>query len=270
MNQAWGRAAAMIVAACVMFAAGGCGTSTNSGDTPGGAAPTTSKAPDPKELLLGSLKEYDKGVFSVDFTGLDGTGSAAVDSTKKQAYLKMVSTDPDSKFTMEFLLVEPDAYVKANLGELAKLPGMQQFSGKTWLHIDRTKIKDADRLGVSVTDPDMLGLKALLQSANSVQAAGDKQYKGTLDLAKGENTPMTDEDVVKALADKAAAVPFTATLDAQGRLTGLLIDVPAAGDKATHQLKLTVTQYGTATIPAKPTGKAVVEASPKVYEFFNS
>src|SRR5262245_22703630 len=41
------------------------------------------------------------------------------------------------------------------------------------------------------------------------------KYSGTLDLAKGEDSPMTDEAVVKALADKAASVPFTATLDAE-------------------------------------------------------
>jgi hypothetical protein len=86
-------------------------------------------------------------------------------------------------------------------------------------------------VSLSPSDPDMLDLKALLQSAQSVQAAGDKQYKGTLDLAKGENAP---------------------------------------GAAKAQQLKLSVTRHGTATVPAKPTGKAVADATPGVYEFVNS
>ena len=268
MRLAWERAAALIVAASVMFATGACGSSSDGSGTPGAAA-TSSKAPAAKDVLLGSLSEYDKGVYAVDYTALDGSGQGAIDAPKKQAYVKMVSTDPDAKFAMEVLLIEPDAYVKMDMGELAKLPGMQQLNGKTWMHIDRAKVKDAASLGLAADETDMLDLKALLQSAQSVQPAGDHKYSGTLDLTKGEDSPITDEDVVKALGDKAASVPFTATLDAEGRFTELLIDVPAAGDKKAHQLKLTVTKYGTVTMPAKPTGKAVIEAPANVYDIFN-
>ena len=269
MRLAWERAAALIVAASVMFATGACGSSSDGSGTPGAAA-TSSKAPAAKDVLLGSLSEYDKGVYAVDYTALDGSGQGAIDAPKKQAYVKMVSTDPDAKFAMEVLLIEPDAYVKMDMGELAKLPGMQQLNGKTWMHIDRAKVKDAASLGLAADETDMLDLKALLQSAQSVQPAGDHKYSGTLDLAKGEDTPVTDEAVVKALGPQAATVPFTATLDAEGRLTELLIDVPAAGATKPHQLRMTVTQYGAVTIPAKPTGKAVIETPPKVYEFLNA
>ncbi|MFG2045059.1 hypothetical protein [Dactylosporangium sp. NPDC048998] len=268
MKLAWGRAATLIVAASVMFGAGACGNNSSDSGTPAAVA-TSSKAPEPKDVLLGSLAEYDKGVYAVEFTALNGSGQATIDGPKKQAYLKMISTDPDAKFTMEVLLIDPDAFVKMDMGELAKLPGMQLLNGKTWMHVDRSKIKDAESLGLKDNETDMLDIKALLQSAQSVQSAGDHKYSGTLDLAKGENSPMTDTDVVKALADKAASVPFTATLDADGHLTDLLIDVPAAGDKKAHQLKLTITEYGTAKMPDKPTGKAVVEAPANLYDIFN-
>ena len=209
MNLAWGRTAALIVAATVVFGTGACGDKSATGGDKPAAAATSSKAPEPKDLLLGSLSQYDKGVYAVDFTAHDGSGQAAIDAPKKQAYIKIVSTDPDAKFTMEMLLVEPDAYVKMNMGELAKLPGMSQLNGKTWMHIDRTKIKDPASLGIAENETDSLGLKALLDSAQSVKAAGDHKYTGTLDLAKGADSPMTDEDVIKALGDKAATVPFT-------------------------------------------------------------
>jgi hypothetical protein len=268
MKRAWGRTAALIVAASVAFGTGACAVGGDDGDTPRAAA-TSSKAPDAKQMLLGSLAQYDKGVYAADFITVDGTGKAAIDVPKKQAYIKIISTAPDAKFTMEVLAIDPDTYMKMNLGNLSKQPGMQQLNGKTWLHINLAKLTDAASLGIGADETDMLDLKALLQSAQSVKSAGEHKYTGTLDLAKGGNSPIVDEDVVKALADKAAGVPFTATLDAEGQFTELLIDVPAAGDKKAHQAKLTVTQYGTAAVPAKPTGKAVVEASAKVYEILN-
>ncbi|MFF5227733.1 hypothetical protein [Dactylosporangium sp. NPDC000521] len=267
MKLAWKRAAALIVAASVMVGASACGSSTDSGTT--GAAPATSKAAEPKDALLASLSQYDKGAYSVDFTALDGGGQAAIDGPKKQAYVKMESTDAEAKFTMEFLLVEPDAYVKMNMGELAAVMGMKNLDGKTWMHVDRTKVKDTGSLGFSSDMTDLLDLKDLLKSAQSVKSDGAGKFTGTLDLAKGDDSPMTDEDVVKALGDKAATVPFTATTGADGQLKELLIDVPAAGDKKAHQLKLTVTGY-TATVPAKPTGSAVVEAPADVYDIFNN
>src|SRR4029453_6205610 len=127
--------------------------------------------PEPKDVLLASLSEYDKGNYAVDFTALDGTGQATIDSPKKQAYMKMLSTDPEASFAMEVLLVEPDAYVKMNMGELAKLPGMGQLNGKTWLHVDRSKVKDASSLGLSTDQADLLDIKSMLQSAQAVKAA---------------------------------------------------------------------------------------------------
>ncbi|MEU7876080.1 hypothetical protein [Dactylosporangium sp. NPDC049140] len=269
MKHAFGRAATLIVAASVIFGAGACADKNDGAATPAATA-ASSKAPEPKDVLAGALAGYEKGVYSVDFAGLDSTGQAAIDTPKKQAYLKIGGSGQGFSITMEVLLIEPDAYVKLDLGAMAEIYGVAQGNGKTWMHLDRSKVKDAESLGLSADETDMLDLKALLQSAQSVQAAGDRKYKGTLDLAKGAGSPMTDEDVIKALANKAASVPFTATLDAQGRLAELLIDVPAAGDKKAYQLKLTVTQYGSATVPAKPTGNAVIEAPATVYGFFNN
>jgi hypothetical protein len=275
MKLARGRTAALVVAACVMFGVGACGggtgnSSVGASGTPGAVA-TSSKAPDPKEALLSALAGYDKGVFAVEFAGRDSSGSAAVDVPKKQVYMKVVSTVQSSTLTLEVLAIEPDTYVKVNAaGELTKMPGMQQMNGKLWMHIDPSKVKDPDDAGIDFDDLDTFGLTALLKSAQSVQQAGNQKYSGTLDLAKGESMPMTDEAVAKALGAKAATVPFTATLDAEGRLAELLIDVPAAGATKPHQLKMTLTQYGTATVPAKPTGKAVIEAPAKVYDFLNA
>ncbi|WP_432839459.1 hypothetical protein [Dactylosporangium sp. CA-092794] len=258
MKLAWGRAVALVVAASVMFGAAACARAT-----------WKNKVPPPKDVLVSSLSEYNKGVYALDFTALDGPGRAAVDSLGQRAYVELNSKRPDASYTVEVLLIEPDAYVKLNMGQLAEQPSMRQLNGMTWMRLDPSKVKHAKSLGLKADETDLLGLKAMLQSARSVKPDGDRKYTGTLDLAKGGESPLTDEDVVKSLGDKAAGVPFTAALDSDGRLRDLVIGVPAAGDKQAHQLKVSVTQYGAAAVPAKPAAKSLVEAPAKVYETLN-
>ncbi|MEV6923021.1 hypothetical protein AB0M46_00710 [Dactylosporangium sp. NPDC051485] len=268
MKLAWGRSAALLAAVSVVFAAGACGDKAGDGSTPAAAA--SSKPADPKETLLGSLKEYDKGVYDVAFTARDGAGSGSIDAPKKHAHIKISGTDADMKFSMELLVLEPEAYLKMDMGAAAgAVPGLELLNGKKWIHVDRSKIKDSQDLSLKADDADLTGIAALLKSAQGVQAAGDKKFTGTLDLGKGDKSPVTDEEVIKALGDKAASVPFTATLGADGQLSELVIDVPAAGDKAAHQLKLTVSNYGKATVPAAPTGADVVEPPASIYAVLN-
>ncbi|HEU5110044.1 MAG TPA: hypothetical protein VFT95_15995 [Micromonosporaceae bacterium] len=269
MDLARGRVAALTVAVAVMVGAGACGGADGGGGGPAGAQ-AGAKDADPKAALLGSLKEYDKGVYGVSLTALDGRGQGRVNVARKQAYIKMVSTDPEAAFTMELLVVEPHSYVKMDLGGVAALPGLGLLSGDKWLHLDRSKVKGVEALTLHGDDADLAGVRGLLGSAGSVRRAGDRAYSGTLDLTKGERSPVTDEDVVRELGAKAAAVPFTAAVDARGRLAELRIDVPAAGDHKAHALKLAFSGYGSVTLPARPTGAKVADAPDEVYDMFRN
>lgn len=263
------RAVAVVVAVGVVFGAGACaGTASEADKATAGATPTRSV--EPKEALANSLTSYDKGVYAVTFTAYDGTGTAKVDATKKNAHLKQASNDPDFTFSMELLALGTDTFMKIDMGEAAKLPGLELATGKKWLHVDRSKIENFADLGIDVTRTDFLSLRAMLGSAQSVQAAGERKYTGTLDLSKDENSPLTDGDLLDALGTKASAVPFTATLDAQGRLVELVLDVPAAGEAKAQQLKIALSEYGAVTFPAAPTGGDVVEAPAGVYEMLNT
>ncbi len=266
MKRSGTSVAALAVAAVMLVGAGGCGSGGANG-TP--ATATSSKLADPKERLAASTAAYDTGNYAADFTMPGGGGQAIVDAAKKQVYMKIGLTEP--AFGMEMLVVEPDAFAKLNLGDLgpmAGLPGSELFTGKKWMHVDRTRLKDSDRIPISGDADDALGLKKLLSSAQGVQASGERKYTGTVDLtaADADSLISADEDVVKALGDKAKTVPFTATVDDQGRLAELAVDVPAAGDNPAHQLKVTLTGYGTAAVPAKPAAGEFVEAPDNVYD----
>jgi len=74
-----------------------------------------------------------------------------------------------------------------------------------------------------------------------------------------------DSDALKNAGDKAKSIPFTATLDDQGRLTDLNVNGssidPALG------IEITVSDYGSATGISKPDSSQVVEAPDSVLQF---
>ena len=59
MKHIWQRAAAAIVAASFVLTAGACAPSVDSGGATGVAVAISAKAPDPKQALMGSLRDYD-------------------------------------------------------------------------------------------------------------------------------------------------------------------------------------------------------------------
>jgi hypothetical protein len=268
MRLAWKHAVATIIVAVVVFGAGAC-SATKADGGKAEAAATATKPTDPKDALLNSLTSYNKGVYAMTFTTADGNGSGTIDSVNRQGHLKTTSTEPDTS-TIEVLTLGAETYLKMDMGELAQTLGLDLLTGKKWMRIDRSKIEDLDDLRMDVSNTDFLSLRAMLGSAQSVQVVGDRKYGGTLDLSKDENSPLTDDELFTALGSKVSAVPFTVTLDAQGQLAELLIDVPVAGDIAAHQLKMTLNEYGAVTLPTAPTGSDVVEAPDTVYRMLNA
>ena len=66
-----------------------------------------------------------------------------------------------------------------------------------------------------------------------------------------------------------AALPFTATLDDDGRLTQLVLDMPKAGDTPAGKWTLDISGYGAQAAQTKPTGK-VTEMPASGYAAVNS
>jgi hypothetical protein len=78
-----------------------------------------------------------------------------------------------------------------------------------------------------------------------------------------------DEEIVGKLGDKAKTIPFTATVDGQGRLTKLSLEMPAAGDTPPHKVEVKFTDYGSATAVQKPPAGQTQDAPATAYEFLN-
>lgn len=235
----------------------------------GSAASAADAIPaDPKEAVLASTKEIEKGNFNFTISGggISGKGSVHKPSNSAEFTMK-VDDGSGSTFGMEMIYIEPDSWVKLELGDLgAMIPGADKMKDK-YQHLDQSKVKDAGELGLNMEDVDPAGSAVLAKGITEVQKTGEGTYAGKLDAsAVGDDSAALDSDLVKALGAQAKSLPFTAKLDAQGRLTELVISVPAAGDTKAHDITVTYADYGNATTPQKPPADKVVEAPASTYE----
>ncbi|MFF3857409.1 hypothetical protein [Micromonospora sp. NPDC002575] len=261
------------VLAAALFVPGltACNNSPAAEPAAGEASAAPAVPADPKAALLASTKELSKGNFTFAITGGEFDGSGTVHIPSKSAEMKMSGGDATEDFSMDMHLVfiDTESWVKLDIsGPMADaIPGAKERKGK-YQHLDRSKIKNAKDLQFDFADVDPAGSEALAKAITDVKKTGEGTYEGTLDATKATDSDVLDADIVKGLADKASAVPFTAKLDAQGRLTEFLIKVPAAGSAKAQDLKVTYADYGAATAVQQPPADKVVEASDQVYEMF--
>ncbi|MEO3775324.1 hypothetical protein ABGB16_00430 [Micromonospora sp. B11E3] len=228
---------------------------------------------DPKEALLASTKEISKGNFAFTMGGGELTGSGKVHAPSKSAEMKMAADGGSDGISMDMHLVfiDTESWVKLEFtGPMADaVPGAKAMKGK-YQHVDRTKAQDIEDLKFDLADVDPAGSEALVKSVTEVRKTGEGAYAGTLDATKTTGSDLLDATTVTGLADKASAVPFTAKLDAQGRLVEFAVQLPAFGDSKAQNVTVTYADYGAVTAVQQPPADQVVEASDQVYEMFKS
>lgn len=268
-TRRWATAGLAAVAS-LTFATAACGT-TN--DEPG-TSPTTTTSPTPanaKDTLVASTQQLQNTSFRFELTGAGVTGNGSVDAPADSATMKAKFSDEQTNatFAMELLILPEDRYMKLDFGALP-IPGMP--SKDKWQHIDLTKVKDPQSLDLDVAkDADPAGTKAIFDSIVTAEKTSDKQYKGTVDIsAIAKDADLLDADVAKALGPDAKTVPFEATLDDQGRLTNLKLQIPAKGKVKAQVWEITYSDYGSAPKLEKPPASEVQEAPKSVYDLLNS
>lgn len=125
---------------------------------------------------------------------------------------------------------------------------------RDWMHVDLAKLGEKSDLRRSLRDPSFSGV---LASAAGLRWDGDRRIKGTLDMS---GSLALAPDLAEPLGDRLVTAPFTATLDAQGRLLSLVValsEVLPAG--AGGDITVSYGGYGEPVRVTPPSGK-VVEA----------
>jgi hypothetical protein len=253
----------------ILGLATGCGGSGDSGGT--GSSPAA--AADPKQALVNSVNGLREGNFTFTIADQNSTGSASIHAPSKSAEINMtLKMDTSTEGTFAVVIIDQERWMKLDFGPqvnaMLKLP-------KGWMHIDPAKITDSELMkelsvNFGTDDTDPLDSGTIFKALVTAEQTGAGAYSGTVDLTQAKDAGMLDEDVLTALGDKAKAIPFTATLDGQGRLTKLSLDMPAAGEWAAHKVEVAYADYGSATAAKKPPADQVKEAPAAAYELLNS
>ncbi|WP_406037953.1 hypothetical protein OG799_24375 [Micromonospora sp. NBC_00898] len=257
--------------------------STGTGEAGASASPTVSGsiapsdatpgAGDAKQALLNSTNEIRNGNFRFTMSGAGSTAEGQVHEPSQSAEMRVTIGDPSSDLMMKLDLIhfKPDSWVKVELGgkSASSIPGVQKLNLGKYQHLDQNRIKGNRALGFDFDKVDPAGSAVLTQGITEVRQTGEGMYAGTLDVSKAAEAGSVDPAVITALGAQAKSVPFTAKLDPQGRLSEMVVQVPAAGQSAAQDIKITYADYGNAAAAQKPPADQVVEAPPEFYNLFN-
>jgi hypothetical protein len=261
------RAGLSVLLAVGVAAAGGCGVA----DAVKDAASASTKPLGPRDVLLESLPDASAGSFR--FTVEDGETPAAgeIDAGKQTYRVGFRYREPEAGFTLlsDHLVVKQQSWIKIRFTDTEGLTGLPKLP-KKWMLIDPAKIKSDDvPVGYdNETDPGDAG--AVLRAIVEVEQTSAGHYAGTTDLTQQGEAEIVDAARLKALGEKAKAVPFEATVDDQGRLTSTVVKIPAAGKTKASKYEITYTGYGSTPTPAVPAADEQQRATKDVYELLNA
>ncbi|UQU63697.1 hypothetical protein COUCH_32655 [Couchioplanes caeruleus] len=242
---------------------GGCGVA----DTVEEAAPAT-----PEDTLMDALPDFSTGPFHFTVKGGTQPMTGVLDAGRKSYRIDVSQKDPELGFTltMKFLVVREKSWIKVDFKGTDGLTGLPKLP-KKWLLVDPAEVKDTEDAPLSYddeTDPGEAG--AVLRAIVDVKQTGTGTYEGTTDLTKQGEAGIVEDSTLKALGDRAKAVPFEATVDAQGRLTRTVVEIPSAGKVKAARYEVVYDQYGSAGSPAEPAAAEQQKAPKAAYEMLNA
>ncbi|MGN9774286.1 hypothetical protein ACTMS0_00680 [Micromonospora sp. H33] len=260
------------LAACNADGTPQAGSSATPTTTASGSAPATGVPGDAKQALLDSTREISNGNFRFTMSGGGSTAEGQVHEPSQSAQMKVVLGKPtdDLSMTLDLIHIKPDSWVKLDLGgrTASSVPGVQKLNLGKYQHLDQTRIQGNRNLGFDFDQVDPAGSAVLTQGVTEVRKTGEGAYAGTLDVSKAADAGSVDPAVITALGPQARTVPFTAKLDPQGRLSELVLQIPAAGQSAAQEIRITYSDYGSATPAQQPPAGQVVEAPAEFYNLF--
>jgi hypothetical protein len=261
-------AAGIVLLVPAALVLGGCGSSskgsTTGGGTKAGAAASPSPSPlAPKDALAASVKQLTATTYDMNITSQEMTGNGSADPAGKKAAISASGTVEGMKIKMDIVAIGTDSWVKLDFG--TELNQQLQIKSTNWYHLDLAKLGSKSSMPLDPSTGDSLDMAGVMAGIVTAERVDAQHYRGTMDLTSMTGVAAPGADELKKAGDKAKSVPFTATVDAQGRLTELKVD--ASSIDPTLSMTVTFSNYGSATPVQKPAG-TIVEAPQSVYDMY--
>jgi hypothetical protein len=234
----------------------GCGAKLG---TTAAASASPSPTVAPKDALLAAAKPL--ATSSYQFTVKSGltNGSGAVDPLNASGKVSATEAVGGASVKLDVIRIKGNVWVKADLGALNAALGVDPTK---YAHIDITKLTNPDLPFDLKGDP--MDAAGLLAGVTDVTTTDGKTYTGTVDLTKATGVLAPDSQTLQKAAGKANAVPFTATVDDNGRLT----DVKIVAADPTLTTEVSFTGFETAANVSAPADADVVEAPAGIVKMF--
>ncbi|MER7281377.1 hypothetical protein ABT369_43775 [Dactylosporangium sp. NPDC000244] len=251
--------AGVVVAVLVALVMGGCGVG---GEQPGSTSAAASTDPAGKDALVGAVKALQGTTYGYTMKIDNGTVTGVVDPTgKRQARLDSVASGV--KFSLEgIVLGGGERYFRTSIPAAG-------VSSKKWYRFDRTKVTRTEIIGLFETKDPTSSQDFVARVARARLEDGGK-ITGTYDLTRGGDLGLADQAGLTALGERAKAVPFVVTLDAQGRLASVRVTVPAYAGAAERTLTVDYRDQGKPAQVTVPKAAEVAPANAAVYNLLNN
>jgi hypothetical protein len=257
IRQRWALPGLAIIAALALGAAG----CTNGTPTP--ASSPSASGTDVLNAAVAKTKGKSYHFNLTYGTALTGDGDSSGDGAATSMNITLADAVSGVTVKVGALVLPSDAYAKVDLGPAAG--AMIGISPDTWLHIDPAKAPGAARLGIK-PGVDIFGPDTYVKGVATATVSSPTEVTGTLDLSKSAPPGVASTEAAKLDASQ-RVVPFTATLDDQGRISKIVVKLPAIGVSPASDLTSTYSNWGVAVDQNKPPADKTVEAPALLYTF---
>jgi len=236
-----------LVFAGLLLAVSACGTAT-----PPPAAPTTPPAPTAIEILHAAAAATAGQSFRYEVTyGQLLTGQGARDASGQRAERDVTVSSAGLVIKANIRRVENTVYARLDLGLLGPLiPGLADV-GDGWLLVDPGRL-NPDGLSASlVPGPDSSTVESYVAGVVTAEVVSATEIRGTVDITRSAPVALPARELAK-LSAQDRIVPFTATLDAQGRVVKTVMQMPAIAGYPAAPLTTTYRDFGAVVTVVAP------------------
>jgi hypothetical protein len=268
MNNRRKALAGLAVLTVAGLAMTGCkATADGSAPTSGGASQSAGTAMlPPQQALVAALANLATTGYDVTTTAEGGAlkGTGAVDPKNKSATIEEKGTVQGVTVDIAATEINTDLWAKVDLGAQTKQLGLDPTK---WMLLDLTKLTGKNSKPFDSKSGDAMDIAGLLSKVVDVQRVDATHLSGTVDLTAATGVDMPDADALTKAGAKAQKVPFTVTLDSQGRPSDIMIDASKINKELTFDIA--VSNWGSPSAITKPNPADVVPAPAGAYSFFN-
>ncbi|MEV4537306.1 hypothetical protein AB0J82_26350 [Asanoa sp. NPDC049518] len=240
-----------VAAAAVLFVLAGCGQAADSGTGSPAAATTTAPA-DPAAQIAAAGKKVDESSFkfSYETTGMKAEGVRHQPS--KSVQMAMTGVSEGQEIKIEVVAIAEDVWTKMDLGldpgDDPSMQGLAEGLGK-W---QKSTAAEEEGMPFAGAGGQAMG-SGMTKGLADLKETAPGTFTGTVDVTVNTDLDLTeDEATLKALGDKAKALPVTITLDSEGRFSSIVIEIPATGSVKAQKGTVKFFEYGDVPQPKAP------------------